>query len=138
MTEAEPSEHKAWLIPPGALPEWLALAAVLEEAGTVPCRSGGASSPPVADATPADGQVNGNRPGAQNYAPEPEPVDTEAWWPDRKDLDAPSTRMAVRACWTCPARGACLSYAVAADERFGVWGGLLPDERRHLRCRSAA
>ncbi len=60
-------------------------------------------------------------------------TDTEAWWPDRKDLDAPSTRSAVRACWRCPARAACLSFALAANERFGVWGGMLPDERRGMR-----
>ncbi len=64
-------------------------------------------------------------------------TDTEAWWPDGKELDAPSTRAAVRACWTCPARAACLDYAVAAGERAGVWGGLLPDERREMR-RAAA
>lgn len=58
--------------------------------------------------------------------------DPEAWWPDRKNLDAPATRMAVHGCWRCPAREACLEYAVAANEREGVWGGLLPDERMAL------
>lgn len=56
--------------------------------------------------------------------------DPEAWWPDRKNLDAPATRMAVHGCWRCPAREACLDFALAANEREGVWGGLLPDERR--------
>ena len=28
---------------------------------------------------------------------------------------------------------ACLSYAVAADERYGIWGGTLPEERRGIR-----
>ncbi len=65
--------------------------------------------------------------------PVPCQTDTEAWWPDGKELDAPATRMAVRACWSCPARAACLGYAIAADERFGVWGGLLPAERREIR-----
>lgn len=45
--------------------------------------------------------------------------------------------MAVRACWR-PARVACLDYAVAADERFALWGGLLPDERREIRQAKAA
>ncbi len=58
--------------------------------------------------------------------------DAEAWWPDRKQEDAPSSRMAVRACWRCPARTACLDFALAADERFGVWGELLPDERQEI------
>ncbi len=40
------------------------------------------------------------------------------------------TLMAVRACYWSPARAGCRDYAVAAGERFGVWGGLLPAERR--------
>ncbi|GAA3172702.1 transcriptional regulator WhiB2 [Blastococcus jejuensis] len=56
--------------------------------------------------------------------------DPEAWWPDRKHLDAPSTRLAVHGCWRCPAREPCLAYAVAAGEREGVWGGMLPEERQ--------
>jgi hypothetical protein len=56
--------------------------------------------------------------------------DPEAWWPDRRELDDPATRTAVQACWRCPAREACLDYAVAADEAEGIWGGALPDERR--------
>jgi hypothetical protein len=51
----------------------------------------------------------------------------------RRELDAPSTRLAVAGCWRCPAREACLAYAVAADEREGVWGATLPEERRELR-----
>ncbi len=46
--------------------------------------------------------------------------DPEAWWPDRRDLDSPATRLAVAGCWRCPAREACLAYAVAANEREGV------------------
>lgn len=56
--------------------------------------------------------------------------DAEAWWPDKPQMDAPSTRRAVQSCWRCPARAECLDYAIAADERFGVWGATLPDERR--------
>ena len=37
-------------------------------------------------------------------------------------------------CETCPVRGQCLAYAVTADERFGIWGGLDPHER-HSLCR---
>lgn len=29
-----------WAIPPGALPEWLEMAAAIDAAGTVPCRTG--------------------------------------------------------------------------------------------------
>jgi Transcription factor WhiB len=59
--------------------------------------------------------------------------DAEAWWPDRRDLGSPATHGAVAGCRRCPVEVACLSYALAADERFGVWGGTLPDERRRSR-----
>ncbi|SDY97626.1 Transcription factor WhiB [Modestobacter sp. DSM 44400] len=47
--------------------------------------------------------------------------DPEAWWPDKANSYAAQT--AVDACSVCPARTPCLAYAVAADERFGIWGG---------------
>jgi hypothetical protein len=59
--------------------------------------------------------------------------DAEAWWPDVKSAYGPRARRAVEACRRCPAADACLTYALAADERFGVWGGTLPEERRALR-----
>jgi WhiB family redox-sensing transcriptional regulator len=33
----------------------------------------------------------------------------------------------------CEMRTACLEYALANDERFGVWGGLSEKERLSLR-----
>jgi WhiB family redox-sensing transcriptional regulator len=59
--------------------------------------------------------------------------DPEDWWPDRKQLDSPVTLAASDACRSCRARAACLDYALAADERFGIWGGTLPNERAALR-----
>ncbi|GAA2907319.1 WhiB family transcriptional regulator [Streptomyces mexicanus] len=44
-----------------------------------------------------------------------------------------SVREAKRICGMCEARSACLEYALAHDERFGVWGGLSEKERLHLR-----
>ena len=32
-------------------------------------------------------------------------------------------------CAMCPVRGQWLAYAVTADEPFGIWGGLNPNER---------
>lgn len=57
----------------------------------------------------------------------------ETWWPDKRDADGPATHGAIAACHRCPAETACLAYALAADERFGVWGGTLPEERRVWR-----
>jgi hypothetical protein len=62
-----------------------------------------------------------------------ETTDPEAWWPDAKDVDGTPARRARAACRACPAAGPCLAYALAADHRYGIWGGLLPDERRALR-----
>jgi WhiB family redox-sensing transcriptional regulator len=60
--------------------------------------------------------------------------DPEWWWPVRTPL--PRAAPAVAACRRCGAQRACLAYALAADERFGIWGGTLPEERLALRPRS--
>lgn len=44
-----------------------------------------------------------------------------------------SVREAKLICGMCEMRPACLEYALANDERFGVWGGLSERERLHLR-----
>lgn len=44
-----------------------------------------------------------------------------------------STREAKQLCNACEGREACLEYALANDERFGVWGGLSEKERDRLR-----
>lgn len=44
-----------------------------------------------------------------------------------------STREAKQLCGACEGRQACLEYALANDERFGVWGGLSEKERHQLR-----
>ena len=36
-------------------------------------------------------------------------------------------------CTGCEVRGECLEYALAHDERFGIWGGLSERERRRLK-----
>lgn len=35
-------------------------------------------------------------------------------------------------CATCQVRQPCLEFAIAAGERFGIWGGLTTQERRSL------
>lgn len=44
-------------------------------------------------------------------------------------------RQAKELCTKCPAIQACADYALAADEQFGVWGGLSPLERDRLRAK---
>ena len=56
-------------------------------------------------------------------------TDPEAFFPEKGG----STRDAKRVCQTCPVRTECLEYALANDERFGIWGGLSERERRKLK-----
>ena len=56
-------------------------------------------------------------------------TDPEAFFPEKGG----STRDAKKICASCPVRAQCLEYALANDERFGIWGGLSERERRKLR-----
>ncbi len=56
-------------------------------------------------------------------------TDPEAFFPEKGG----STREAKRICMGCEVRDACLEYALANDERFGIWGGLSERERRRLK-----
>jgi WhiB family transcriptional regulator, redox-sensing transcriptional regulator len=56
-------------------------------------------------------------------------TDPEAFFPEKGG----STREAKRICQGCEVRDACLDYALAHDERFGIWGGLSERERRRLK-----
>lgn len=56
-------------------------------------------------------------------------VGDDFWFPDKGG----STREAKGVCGRCPVRAECLEYALANDERFGVWGGMSERERRRLR-----
>ena len=56
-------------------------------------------------------------------------TDPEAFFPEKGG----STREAKRICDGCEVRSECLDYALANDERFGIWGGLSERERRRIR-----
>ena len=56
-------------------------------------------------------------------------TDPEAFFPEKGG----STREAKRICLGCEVKDECLEYALAHDERFGIWGGLSERERRRLR-----
>jgi WhiB family transcriptional regulator, redox-sensing transcriptional regulator len=59
-------------------------------------------------------------------------TDPEAFFPEKGG----STRDAKKICGSCEVRTQCLQYALANDERFGIWGGLSERERRKLRRRA--
>ncbi|WFP17389.1 WhiB family transcriptional regulator [Citricoccus muralis] len=60
-------------------------------------------------------------------------TDPEAFFPEKGG----STRDAKKVCSACTVRSECLEYALANDERFGIWGGLSERERRRLRKKSS-
>jgi len=60
-------------------------------------------------------------------------TDPEAFFPEKGG----STREAKRVCLSCDVSSECLEYALAHDERFGIWGGLSERERRRLKRRTA-
>ena len=60
-------------------------------------------------------------------------VDPELFFP--VSCAGPSRDQLERAkavCAVCLVRPQCLQYAIAANEKFGVWGGMTEEERR--RC----
>lgn len=54
--------------------------------------------------------------------------DAELWWAE----DDAAKRIAVAVCQACPVRVECLEHALAVPEKEGIWGGLLPYERKRL------
>jgi WhiB family redox-sensing transcriptional regulator len=61
-------------------------------------------------------------------------TDPEAFFPEKGG----STREAKRICARCEVKAECLEFALAQDERFGIWGGLSERERRKLKRRAVA
>ncbi|MDR0505030.1 MAG: WhiB family transcriptional regulator [Bifidobacteriaceae bacterium] len=61
-------------------------------------------------------------------------TDPEAFFPEKGG----STREAKRICSACEVQRECLEYALAHDERFGIWGGTSERERRKIKQRRAA
>ncbi len=59
-------------------------------------------------------------------------TDPEAFFPEKGG----STREAKKVCQSCDVKSECLDYALAHDERFGIWGGLSERERRKLKRRA--
>lgn len=56
-------------------------------------------------------------------------VDADLWFP----VQGASTKEARAICARCDVRLQCLEYALAHNERTGIWGGLTERQRRDLR-----
>lgn len=81
-------------------------------------------------------------------APLPAPITEERPWAafaacrDRDPdvffpLSEEGEREAIRVCSGCPVRVECLEFALEANVRFGIWGGLTEKQRVVLRRRIA-
>lgn len=56
--------------------------------------------------------------------------DPDLWWSE--DPHDVGKKIAVAICGTCPVQRECLEHAMSRPEREGIWGGLMPHERRRL------
>ena len=61
-------------------------------------------------------------------------TDPEAFYPEKGQATKPAKRICAR----CPVQALCLEYALAHDERYGVWGGTSERERRAIKRRITA
>lgn len=59
--------------------------------------------------------------------------DPELWFPAPRDVK--TRRRAQEICNTCPCIQKCLKWALQADERDGVWGGLCANQRAKITGR---
>jgi WhiB family redox-sensing transcriptional regulator len=59
-------------------------------------------------------------------------ADPDAFFPVEERSDTEDAEYAKRICAGCSVRDACLTYAITADERWGIWGGLTTKERDDL------
>jgi WhiB family redox-sensing transcriptional regulator len=100
-------------------------------AGTVMLTLGPTSTALEAEAYAADGLPAADGAEEQDWQERAlcAQTDPEAFFPEKGG----STREAKRICAGCDVRAECLEYALAHDERFGIWGGLSERERRRLR-----
>jgi WhiB family transcriptional regulator, redox-sensing transcriptional regulator len=58
-------------------------------------------------------------------------MDPELWFPEPWEDETPAKAV----CGRCPVRAACLAFALDANEEYGVWGGLSPEQRHEVRRR---
>ena len=58
--------------------------------------------------------------------------DPNLWFPS-PDEDNSVVKLAQKVCYQCPVISECRTIALARGEKHGIWGGLLPHERRRMR-----
>jgi WhiB family redox-sensing transcriptional regulator len=60
-------------------------------------------------------------------------TDPEMYFPPKGMQASIEIRMAKALCDTCPVKTECLTYALEANEPYGIWGGLTTNERDRLK-----
>jgi WhiB family redox-sensing transcriptional regulator len=55
-------------------------------------------------------------------------TDPEAFFPEKGEPSRPAKRI----CRACEVTAECLAWALDNSQRFGIWGGLSPEERLRL------
>ncbi|MTD58756.1 transcription factor WhiB [Amycolatopsis sp. RM579] len=63
-------------------------------------------------------------------------TDPDSFYPEQGPGITLDVAAAKRVCLRCPVRPNCLAYAIAHDERHGIWGGLTPQERRRHKAKT--
>ncbi|MFD8577199.1 WhiB family transcriptional regulator [Streptomyces virginiae] len=61
-------------------------------------------------------------------------TDPESFFPEQGG----STFQAKKVCGACDVRAQCLEYALANNERYGIWGGTSERERRRITAARTA
>lgn len=69
----------------------------------------------------------------ETHEPECRETDPEAWFPNEHEGRSSEIKKAKKICQQCPAIRECLTYALVANEQYGIWGGLTASERQRLR-----
>ncbi|WP_369076669.1 WhiB family transcriptional regulator [Winogradskya consettensis] len=62
--------------------------------------------------------------------------DPEIWFPERgSDVAIEQEAHAKAACFRCDYRSPCLEFALATDQRYGIWGGTNHNQRVRILTR---
>ena len=61
-------------------------------------------------------------------------TDPEIFFPEPGTSHTRELKWAIEECEKCPVRQECAEYALAANEPYGLWGGLTPRERQQIRA----
>jgi WhiB family redox-sensing transcriptional regulator len=61
-------------------------------------------------------------------------MDVDGFFPERGMPGRRQAQRAIEVCAACPVQADCLEFAIATNERYGVWGGKTERDRRRLRA----